>query len=190
MPAKNLYQLLHVDPSAEPDVIAAAHAVLTSKLRDETDGPADVEARLRELDDAFAVLMDPGQRRAYDARLGADSLAPVRMGSSRGTYTILDHVRSAGRDRDGAGDRAAQDGHAATPARGQDGRDARAASESARNTRLDFGRYQGWTLGDLLRADPTYLRWLARHSSGVRYRGAILRLLAEQEGVTPLRVFR
>lgn len=38
---------------------------------------------------------------------------------------------------------------------------------------LDFGRYQGWTISDLARRDPDYLRWLARHSSGIRYRAAI-----------------
>ena len=38
---------------------------------------------------------------------------------------------------------------------------------------LDFGRYQGWTIGALARHDPDYLRWLARHSSGIRYRREI-----------------
>ncbi len=38
---------------------------------------------------------------------------------------------------------------------------------------LDFGRYQGWSIADLARRDPDYLRWLARHSSGIRYRSAI-----------------
>ncbi len=39
--------------------------------------------------------------------------------------------------------------------------------------RLDFGRYQGWTLGDVARRDPDYLDWLRRHASGARYRDAI-----------------
>lgn len=38
---------------------------------------------------------------------------------------------------------------------------------------LDFGRYQGWTISDLARRDPDYLRWLSRHSSGIRFRSAI-----------------
>lgn len=41
------------------------------------------------------------------------------------------------------------------------------------STVLDFGRYQGWSIADLARQDPDYLRWLARHSSGIRYRAAI-----------------
>ena len=38
---------------------------------------------------------------------------------------------------------------------------------------LDFGRYEGWTLGDVARRDPDYLDWLRRHQSGARYRDAI-----------------
>lgn len=42
---------------------------------------------------------------------------------------------------------------------------------------LDFGRYMGWRISDLARHDPDYLLWLARHSSGIRYRAAIARVL-------------
>ena len=45
---------------------------------------------------------------------------------------------------------------------------------------LDFGRYQGWSLKDLVRQDPDYLRWLVRHSSGFRFRNEILELLPEE----------
>jgi curved DNA-binding protein CbpA len=39
--------------------------------------------------------------------------------------------------------------------------------------RLDFGRYEGWTLGEVAQRDPDYLDWLRRHASGARYRDAI-----------------
>jgi hypothetical protein len=42
---------------------------------------------------------------------------------------------------------------------------------------IDFGRYAGWRLKDLAKQDPDYLRWLSRHSSGVRYRNQIIALL-------------
>lgn len=45
---------------------------------------------------------------------------------------------------------------------------------------LDFGRYAGWRISDLARHDPDYLRWLARHSSGLRYREAIARVLPRE----------
>ena len=48
---------------------------------------------------------------------------------------------------------------------------------SAAGTRLEFGRYAGWTLRDLARRDPDYLRWLSRHASGLRYRTEIYQIL-------------
>jgi curved DNA-binding protein CbpA len=47
----------------------------------------------------------------------------------------------------------------------------------AAGTRLEFGRYAGWTLRDLARRDPDYLRWLSRHASGLRYRTEIYQIL-------------
>lgn len=42
---------------------------------------------------------------------------------------------------------------------------------------VDFGRYAGWRIAELARHDPEYLRWLSRHSAGVRYRDAIAQCL-------------
>jgi hypothetical protein len=44
-------------------------------------------------------------------------------------------------------------------------------------TVLDFGHYAGQTIDDLAATDPDYLRWLARHPSGFRYRAEIERVL-------------
>ena len=54
-------------------------------------------------------------------------------------------------------------------------------SPSGGSVVLDFGRYAGWTLQDLAREDPDYLRWLGRHSSGIRYRQRIEALLRDAE---------
>jgi curved DNA-binding protein CbpA len=51
---------------------------------------------------------------------------------------------------------------------------------SSAGTRLDAGRYSGWTLRDLARHDPDYLRWLSRHASGIRYRTEIYQILGRQ----------
>lgn len=50
-------------------------------------------------------------------------------------------------------------------------------------TTLDFGHYAGRTVDELAAMDPDYLRWLARHPSGFRYRAAIGRVL---ESAVPL----
>lgn len=46
------------------------------------------------------------------------------------------------------------------------------------STRLDFGHHAGRSIAELAVLDPDYLRWLARHPSGVRYRAEIARVLA------------
>jgi curved DNA-binding protein CbpA len=51
--------------------------------------------------------------------------------------------------------------------------------------RLDFGRYQGWTLGEVAWRDPDYLTWLRRHASGARYRDEIDQLLRTVRGSAP-----
>lgn len=45
-------------------------------------------------------------------------------------------------------------------------------------TRIDFGHHAGRTLAELADEDPDYLRWLARHPSGIRYRAEIARVMA------------
>jgi curved DNA-binding protein CbpA len=49
---------------------------------------------------------------------------------------------------------------------------------------LDFGRYNGYTIRQLARHDPEYLRWLSRHSSGIRYRRQIEAALRDVAGPT------
>jgi len=53
---------------------------------------------------------------------------------------------------------------------------------TAAGSRLTFGRYAGWTLRDLARQDPDYLRWLSRHTSGIRYRTEIYAILGKMAG--------
>jgi hypothetical protein len=53
-----------------------------------------------------------------------------------------------------------------------------AAAQNA--TRLDTGRYAGWSLTDLAKHDPDYLKWLSRHSSGLRYRREISLILGSR----------
>ena len=146
----NLYRILQVDPKANPEVIAAAFRVLSRALHPERDSTGIDELRLAELKRAHAVLSDPEQRRAYDLEIAPESL--VAMGPGPNGHA-LDRLSLADRVR------------------------AQTAREAAPSRRLDFGRYQGWTLAEVGRYDPDYLRWLSRHSSGVRYRNAILQLL-------------
>jgi DnaJ-class molecular chaperone len=161
---KDFYKILQVDPEADPDVIAAAHRALARKLHPETDLTGVHEVRMAELNRALANLADPTLRRAYDEQR-ASRLVAVGPGlESNG------HARLA---------------HGALTDRVQAGMN----GEGIASLKLDFGRYAGWTLGDIAREDADYLRWLSRHSAGIRYRSAILRLLAQQEHLrVPLHV--
>ena len=174
MPEKSHYKLLQVDPSADPDVIAAAHRILAGRLHPETDFTGIQEYRRKELDRALAVLADPEKRRAYDEQLAAQGAFEPEFAA----IPIRDRVPIGPGDGEGH-----RQGY--TLAQRMQGNDMGELGQM----QLDFGRYAGSTLGELLRRDPEYLRWLARHSSGVRYRRAILRLLADyEEQRHPLRV--
>jgi curved DNA-binding protein CbpA len=168
------YKTLQVDREADPEVIAAAHRVLTARLHPETDLTGVDEIRRAELDRAYAVLSDPFRRTAYDQQREYEMVA-MGPGNDPGTGAISETVHDHQRLSMGALTERIQAGP---------------NGENVANVKLDFGRYAGWTLGELARADPDYLRWLSRHSSGIRYRGAILRLLAQTDGSRPLQIPR
>jgi DnaJ-class molecular chaperone len=60
-----------------------------------------------------------------------------------------------------------------------------AARRTGDEVRLDFGRYLGWSLRELARQDPEYLMWLRRHSSGIRYRQEIDKVLGARVTTPP-----
>jgi curved DNA-binding protein CbpA len=47
-------------------------------------------------------------------------------------------------------------------------------------TVLDFGRYAGWSFGQIARQDPDFLEWLVRTPIGRPYRSEIESLLAQR----------
>jgi hypothetical protein len=47
-----------------------------------------------------------------------------------------------------------------------------------RGTVLDFGRYKGWSIGQVATHDPDFLEWLQRSPSGRQYRAEIASFLA------------
>ncbi len=51
-------------------------------------------------------------------------------------------------------------------------------------TVLDFGRYAGWSFGQIARQDPDFLEWLARTPIGRPYRSEIESLLAQRSAAT------
>jgi DnaJ-class molecular chaperone len=95
--------------------------------------------------------------------------AQHRMAQLNDAYRLVRDVVSRERH-----DRAVRNAAFAPLAASAVGAPPRSASSG---TRLEFGRYAGWTLRDLARQDPDYLRWLSRHASGLRYRTEIYGIL-------------
>lgn len=61
----------------------------------------------------------------------------------------------------------------------------RADEDDAARVKLDFGRYEGWTLREIAKRDIEYVQWLRRHPSGARFRTTIDQLLAERRTPKP-----
>jgi len=64
------YQILQVDPAADPEVIEAAFRRLALKYHPDRSTEPDAADKMRRLLEAKSALSDPAQRRAYDASLG------------------------------------------------------------------------------------------------------------------------
>jgi curved DNA-binding protein CbpA len=68
----DLYRVLQVDPSADPEVIEAAYKRLALKYHpDHNRGDARAEEQMKRINEAFRVLGKPRLRADYDARSGA-----------------------------------------------------------------------------------------------------------------------
>ena len=158
------YKTLEVDPEADPDVIAAAYRVLAKGVRAKHDLEEADQIRLAELDLAYAILSNPAQRRAFDARRTPDTVA-VGPGYVYGNGNGHAYDAAARLAAGPLSERLAAGLH----------------GESLGALTINFGRYAGWTLNEIAGSDPEYLQWLSRHSSGIRYRRAILRRLRERE---------
>src|SRR5215472_15005070 len=66
-PARSLYEILQVDPRAEPEVLEAAFRRLARKYHPDVSQTSD--ERMKELNAAYAVLRDPARRAEYDRAL-------------------------------------------------------------------------------------------------------------------------
>jgi curved DNA-binding protein CbpA len=143
------YLVLQVDPTADAVVVTAAYRALARRYH--PDGSMPDPVRMASLNRAYAMLRDPTARRGYDATRVTTMRVAVPMDAGTGTPAEMTHGRTP-------------------PAPSQ-------VDRSSPRTTLDFGRYAGWSVADLARHDPDYLRWLSRHSSGIRYRAAITKVL-------------
>lgn len=165
---KTYYQILMVDPSADHDIMGVVYRRLAQRYHPDIDPSDDARQRMTEINQAWQVLRDPEKRTKYDRELAnrRDRRASDRYIRRTPVEPPADpgaHVPP------GAGRTPVESayGEAGPPPRGM-----------ARGTVLDFGRYKGWSLGQIATHDPDFLEWLQRSPSGRQYRAEIATFLA------------
>jgi curved DNA-binding protein CbpA len=201
-PPADAYKVLQVDPEAEDEVIQAAYRRLAQKYHPDVVGPGPASSgRMAAINKAYETLRDPVRRRAYDRErrataphppgaqaagsgsaareaAGGRSAAPPSTGRPAGHRTAPGSRQSgspesspgdwtSGRSSEGSGYNPAEmrtkDGYGAA------GRPPGEPSGSV----LNFGRFAGWSLGEVARRDLDYVEWLDRSPIGRQYRDEI-----------------
>lgn len=159
------YRLLQVHPEADAEIIQVAYRKLAQRYHPDVAPGPEAARRMAELNAARDLLLDPAARSAYDrerARVpGAGTPEPSGHGSAAPAAP--------------AGARSG-DPSAGPPPGNPSG------------SVLTFGRYAGWSLGEIARRDLEYVEWLDRVPIGRPYReeiDAILRRTGRRGGAAP-----
>jgi curved DNA-binding protein CbpA len=71
------YQVLQVDPAAEPEVIEAAFRRLALKYHPDTSTDPNASERMRDILEAREILSDPQRRLSYDRSIGIARRPPA-----------------------------------------------------------------------------------------------------------------
>ncbi len=153
------YKTLQVDPEADQEVIQAAFRRLAQKWHPDVAGGPEAAARMTAINRAWEMLRDPYRRAIYDRDRGGRTAAanPIPGGSASGPSAST--ASSSPLRADPGLRRSASASAPATPPPGQ-------PSGSV----LNFGRYDGWSLGEIARTDIEFIEWLDRTPIGRPYR--------------------
>jgi curved DNA-binding protein CbpA len=151
------YKTLQVDSEADQEVIQAAFRRLAQKWHPDVASGPEAAARMTAINRAWGILQDPDRRAAYDrARTGRPRPAATAAPSA-GDASPSSTLRP-----DPGLHRPVGPQTVAPPPPGQPS-----------GSTLNFGRYNGWTLGEVARADIEYIEWLDRTPIGRPYRDEI-----------------
>ena len=180
------YRILQVDPEADHEVVQAAYRRLARKYHPDLAPDADAAVRMATLNAAWALVGTPAKRAAYDRSRGIDGSprshprTPVHDGGRHSTPPPPDIV-----SRDWTSGRSTVGGGFDASMRSADGLGAAGPPPGRPSgSVLNFGRYSGWSLGEIARRDLEYLEWLDRTPIGRTYReevDAILRAAGRRQ---------
>ncbi len=176
------YKVLQVDPEAEDEVIQAAYRRLARKYHPDLTEVTDASVRMAAINAAWALIGEPAARAAYDrarAAAGAgaagpgpnvaDTAAGTRSAPATGAPPPPETV-----SRDWTSGRSTQGGGFDPSMRAADGYGAAGPPPGRPSgSVINFGRYSGWSLGEIARHDIEFIEWLDRTPIGRTYREEI-----------------
>ena len=166
------YRDLQVHPSANPLVLQAAYRALARIFHPDVQGD---DAEMKRINAAWEVLGDPVRRAAYDRALAGTHRGPITQPSpARPAWTSAAPAAagSAGGPAPGA----------TTFVSNKPADHAGPAPGRPFGPVLDFGRYDGWSLGEIATVDRRYLEWLAGVPAGRALRAEIDAVLNTRNG--------
>lgn len=197
------YKTLQVDPEADPEVIQAAYRRLARKYHPDVMPGPDAAAKMVAINRAWAMLESPESRSAYDRERAEAAARERRRSAGRPTERPDEGPDRAGASRPGGDARrsAPRDPEPPRPADGvsrdwTSGRSTVGSGYDPKTMRaregfgaagpppgnpsgtvLGFGRYAGWSIGEVGRRDIEYLEWLDRVPIGRAHRDEIDQIL-------------
>ena len=168
----DLYRVLQVDPSANQLVIQAAYRVLAQIFHPDVSGD---EAEMKRLNAAWEVLGDPRRRKQYDIEV-----AGRHPGAAERRPSATAHRTSTTPSAYAQGPRTAPSATSGSTESTSTASSSTASTDAARRPNdhagpppgrpfgpvLRFGRYDGWSLGEIAGVDRPYLEWLRRVPAG------------------------
>ena len=144
-------------------MIVAAYRTLARHNHPDIVHSPGAQHRMADLNAAYSILHDPVSRAAWDAAHPLNGHASHAISRP--------HVTS---DRTGPVGARSDTGRNCTWMRGPDGVGAAGPPPGRPSgTVLTFGRHLCWSIGEIARVDPGYLRWLMDRPEGRPYRHEI-----------------
>ena len=186
------YKVLQVDPEAEDEVIQAAYRRLARKYHPDLADGAEAAARMAAINAAWELIGEPATRAVYDRARTSPTSGPAGSGNAQAAAAGPDRPRPATHprpspaapppetvSRDRTSGRSTHGGGFDTSMRAAEGLGAAGPPPGRPSgSVLNFGRYSGWSLGEIARHDLEYIEWLDRTPIGRNFReevDAILR---------------
>ena len=189
----NPYKVLQVDPEAEDEVIQAAYRRLARKYHPDLATSPDAAERMAAINAAWELIGEPAKRAAFDRRTAADSKGPARPPATPASSAPNPSAKAGAPPRraptppprqpetvspDWTAGRSSYGGGYDESMRAAYGFGAAGAPPGQPSgTVLTFGRYAGWSLGEVARKDLEYIEWLDRAPIGRNYRQEVDELL-------------